>query len=95
MIDTEMIDTIELKNGRMDAAIENLYYPRLQINQNGEIVLAVSKHKTLTTGILVGKTSTSKTPFKIGTKFSDWEVGGELEDYDGEVVIRIKNMNKS
>ena len=69
----------------------NTYYPRLQVNKHGEIVLALYKHDYLTTGILVGKTPDSKSEWPIGKRFDDWEVAGELEDYDGQITITLEN----
>lgn len=58
---------IELNNsGPVDSGIANVYFPRLQINKIGEIVLAISKEGTLTTGILVGKKRDCKSKLKIG-----------------------------
>jgi hypothetical protein len=68
-----------------------LYYPRLQVNKHGEIVLATYKKGILTTGILVGRTPWSKSTVPFGRKFSDWEVVGELTDYGGEVEVCLKN----
>lgn len=81
----------------MDKVILNNsgYYPRLQINKHGEIVLATDKKDTLTTGILVGKTAYCKSKFPLGKKFDDWEVVGELFDYDGEVTVTIQNKVKN
>jgi hypothetical protein len=70
-------------------------YPRLQINKLGEIVLATGKKGRLTTGILVGKTPECKTKWPIGKKWDDWEVVGELTDYDGQVTIQIENKIKT
>ena len=70
-------------------------YPRLQINKLGEIVLATKKEGNLTTGILVGKTPECNTKWPIGQKWSDWEVCGELVDYDGQVTIQIENKIKT
>ena len=70
-------------------------YPRLQINKLGEIVLATGKKGRLTTGILVGKTPECKTTWPIGKKWDDWEVVGELTDYDGQVLIQIENKIKT
>lgn len=72
-------------------------YPRLQINKHGEIVLATgmdNKYK-LTTGILVAKTPDSKSKVPIGKKFDDWEVVGELKDYDGQITVQFENKFKS
>lgn len=73
-------------------------YPRLQVNKNGNIILATSKHRGLTTGILVGrcfKTQRKTTlAIPIGAKHVDWEVDGELVDYDGEVSITVSNRTK-
>jgi hypothetical protein len=68
-----------------------LYYPRLQINKMGEIILAMKKENGLTTGILVGQKRGSKAYITIGTKLTDWEVVGELQDYDGQVTVTFKN----
>lgn len=71
----------------------NVYYPRLRVNKLGEIVLATSRSENgLTTGILVGKTPNSKSDVPIGFKCCDWEVVGELEDYDGEMTITFRNQ---
>lgn len=81
---------VKLNNG--GSAEGNLYYPRLQVNKHGEIVLSVFKDgHGLTHGVLVGKTPDSKSKVSIGQKFSDWEVGGELVDYDGEVQVSFIN----
>ena len=69
-------------------------YPRIQINDLGEIVLAISEEGTLTTGILIGKTPESKSKWNLGKKFVDWEVFGPLRDYDGEVTITLSNQMK-
>lgn len=81
-------------DGRVDSITPNLYYPRLQVNKRGEIVLATGKHGTLTTGVLVGKTPESKSEWAFGTKFDDWEVAGELEDYGGEVSVVLANRQR-
>ena len=74
----------------------NLYYPRLQVNKLGEIVLALHKSEGgLTRGILVGKTENSNSKLEIGSKFSDWEVVGELKDYDGDVSTTFTNLCKT
>lgn len=86
---------IKLNNtGPVDCIVKNLYFPRLQVNKRGEIVLAISKSKKygLTKGILVGKTKDSTSKLDIGTKITDWEVCGELTDYNGEVSVSFKNM---
>ncbi len=70
-------------------------YPRLQVNKLGEIILATGKKNTLTTGILVAKTPESKSKWGIGTKFTDWEVVGELKDYDGQITVQFENKFKS
>lgn len=67
------------------------YFPRLQVNKRGEIILAISKDASLTTGILVGKTPESKSIVPLGKRFVDWEVAGELIDYDGTIVVSLKN----
>jgi hypothetical protein len=90
------MNTIVLNNnGPCDSVIPNIYYPRLQINKKGEIVLATGKKGTLTTGILVAKTPECKSPFPIGKKFDDWEVGGELTDYDREVTVTFINKQQA
>ena len=73
-------------------------YPRLMVNDKGEVVLAISRSDSgLTTGILVGRVKGSKISnrlndtIELGKKYTDWEVGGELKDYDGELVINLKN----
>ena len=82
---------IKLKNnGPIDSG--NLYYPRLQVNKRGEIVLSMYKQGTLTDGLLVGKTPESQSTLTIGQRLSDWEVCGELVDYDGEIQLTISNQ---
>ena len=85
---------IQLRNtGDVDAGF-NLYFPRLQSNSRGEIVLAMSKEGSLTTGLLVGfenKTAEGNCPVPIGHKFTDWEVFGKLTDYNGKVSIQFEN----
>ena len=78
-------------DGPVDAVAENLYFPRLQVNRLGEIILALSKDNTLTKGVLVGKTEDSKSTLAIGTTWCDWEVVGPLEDYNGEATVTFKN----
>lgn len=87
------MNTVVLNNEGPPNLFPDSYYPRLQINnRTGEIVLAVHQGISgLTTGILVDKTADSKSPFGIGKKFTDWEVAGELVDYDGEVAVLFKN----
>jgi hypothetical protein len=80
-------------SGPVDAG-HDIYFPRLQVNKRGEIVLATGKDGFLTTGILVGKTKESKSEVPIGKKFTDWEVCGELTDYDGEVTVTFQNWQK-
>jgi hypothetical protein len=63
--------------------------------------LATSKN-TLTTGVLLGHVEDA-VPAKYvwggdilpeqGVVWSDWEVGGELEDYDGEITVTFKNRD--
>lgn len=91
-----MTTLVVLNNtGSVDNIVPGLYFPRLQINKRtGEIVLATSKHRTLTTGILVAKTPDSQSKFPLGKKFDDWEVVGPLEDYNGEITITIRNKVK-
>lgn len=78
-------------NNRTFATPGKLYYPRLQVNKHGEIVLALEKQGCLTRGILVAKTPTSTSVIPIGKVWADWEVAGELEDYDGAVTVVLKN----
>jgi len=82
---------INLNNDGPDTS--NTYYPRLMINERGEILLATHRSKKygLTTGILVAKTEECTTKWPIGTKWTDWEVGGALRDYNGEVTITVQN----
>lgn len=97
--------TITLNNQPIDkiSVSPNLYYPRLQTNKWGEIILATHQKNGMTTGILVGRIPDSLSakliefsePYQIGQKFSDWEVAGELTDYDGEVELIIKNKERS
>lgn len=84
------MNQIKLNNG--GRAEGDLYYPRLQVNKHGEIVLSIFKDKSgLTHGILVGKTAENKSTTPIGQNFSDWEVAGLLVDYDGEVQASFIN----
>ena len=84
-----MTEQIKLRNnGRTDS---NIYYPRLQFNKRGEIVLSLYKDGSLTTGIMVGKTPESKSTLSIGQILNDWEVCGLLEDYDGEIQVSFIN----
>lgn len=70
-------------------------YPRLQTNKQGEIVLAFYKKGTLTRGVLVGYTPEAKNKqFTVGKTFSDWEVVGELTDYDEEFLVELLLQNK-
>jgi len=71
-------------------------YPKLQVNRKGEIVLAFSKKSTLTRGVLVGFTEDIKPEdkqFEIGKIFDDWEVVGELFDYEEEVHMYLTIQN--
>lgn len=88
------MNKIILNNERSYEESKNLYYPRLQVNKHGEIVLSVLKEGSLTTGILVGKLSDSQSRVPIGKKFVDWEVAGELVDYNGDIEIRLTNKIK-
>lgn len=90
------MNKISLNNrGSVNATLNsNLYFPRLQINKRGEIVLATGKRGTLTSGILVAKTPESQSTLQIGQKFSDWEVCGELVDYNGEISVTFENQVK-
>lgn len=77
---------------RLTDEVCNLYFPRLQINKRGEIVLALSRSPNgLTRGVCVGKTPDSKSTLSIGQLLSDWEVCGELQDYNGEVTVTFRN----
>ena len=75
-----------------NTTIDDLYYPRIQINKHGEIILAISKENTLTKGILIGLTLESKSKVEIGRKFDDWEVAGELKDYGLPMTITLQNQ---
>ena len=77
--------------GPAKSIIPDVYYPRLQVNRLGEIVLATHKQGSLTSGILVGHTPDAVARFKLGKKFDDWEVVGELQDYNGAVTVTIVN----
>jgi hypothetical protein len=89
------MNKVNLKNtGPVNSGIPNVYFPRLQVNKRGEIVLATSKTGSLTTGILVAKTPESTSKIQIGQKFDDWEVAGELTDYNGEVSVTFENQVK-
>ena len=86
---------VVLRNNGSVSDDDNLYFPRLQVNGRGEIILAISKSKNgLTKGILVGTVHNRKSKVPIGQLFTDWEVAGELEDYDGEVNVTIRNQVK-
>lgn len=86
-----MQTSVTLNNDGSSNDSYNIYYPRLRVNKLGEIVLATSRSNGLTTGILVGKTPNSKSDVPIGFKCCDWEVVGNLEDYDGEVTVTFRN----
>ena len=89
------MNKIELSNkGSVDCFIPGLYFPRLQINKLGEIILATGKEGSLTTGILVGRTKSNQSGLPMGQKCDDWEVVGELEDYNGTVEISVSNLVK-
>jgi len=83
-----------LNNRENTSTFKNLYYPRIQINKHGEIILAISKKETLTKGILIGLTLDSKSELPIGTKFDDWECAGELKDYDKPMTVTFENEYK-
>ena len=89
------MSSIVLNNSNSCDAVKsfmpNLYYPRLQVNDRGEIVLSIERTGSLTKGICVGKTKESKSDLPIGQRLDDWEVCGELSDYDGEITVSIKN----
>ena len=87
---------IILRNHGSVEAGDNLYFPRLQVNKRGEIILALSKAKCgLTKGIFVGMIHGRKSKtIALGQVFDDWEVCGEFEDYDGEVTVSFKNQVK-
>lgn len=72
----------------------NPWFPRLQVNRHGEIILATGKNGYLTRGVLVGKTPESKSNIPIGKVFTDWEVAGLLKDYNGEVTVTFKNKDE-
>jgi len=82
---------LRLGPGTPNRDLSDVYYPRIQINDQGEIILAVSKSGSLTSGILVGKTADSKSIVPIGRKFTDWEVAGELQDYPHPVSCTFQN----
>jgi hypothetical protein len=73
-------------------------------NKRGEIILALSKTGSLTTGVLLGHIEDA-VPAKYvwggdilpeqGICWTDWEVGGELEEYNGEITITFKNDDRS
>lgn len=91
------MNTVKLKNldyvNDKSENMRRLSYPRLQVNKSGEIVLVTSKDGCLSRGVLIGKTPKSKTKLSIGCTISDWEVAGELTDYDG--VVDVSLMNKT
>ena len=91
MSNTAVLRNVGPVDGGLERKLQTLYFPRLQVNKRGEIVLATGKRETLTEGVLVGKTEDSTSDLTIGTKFTDWEVCGELQDYDGEVTVTLKN----
>lgn len=88
---TGPVDDIVPMKTTLGWPLNTLYFPRLQVNKRGEIILATFKHGSLTTGILVGKTPESKSTLSIGTQCTDWEVAGPLVDYDGDVQLTIRN----
>ena len=65
-------------------------YPRLMQNKRGEVLLAINKDSKsdLTTGILLSSLDETWPPGKVWT---DWEVVGELIDYDGVVEVILQN----
>ena len=75
--------------------IQSPYFPRLQVNKRGEIVLATSKDGGLTTGILVGMLPSCTSDLVVGKVLVDWECGGELIDYDGDVAVTLTNRMKT
>lgn len=85
------MNKIILQNEGSADSGHNLWFPRLQVNKHGEIVFATGKSGTLTTGILIAKTPESKSKLTIGQKCDDWEVVGELTDYNGEVAVSFEN----
>ena len=86
---------MKIKLDNSGRSSSNVYHPRLMVNRLGEIVFATGISKCgLTTGILVGKTDDSTSTVPIGKKFTDWEVAGELRDYDGKVTITFENEVK-
>lgn len=58
-------------------------------------MLDISNNGVFTTAILVGKTESCKSKLSLGKKFVDWEVIGELTDYDGPVTLTFENMEKN
>ena len=92
-----MSDVIKLRNDGSTLntylrKLNTLYFPRLQINKLGEIILATGRcERGLTEGVLVGKTSDSKSNLSIGQKCTDWEVCGELQDYNGQITVTFEN----
>ena len=70
---------------------DTLVYPRLQVDPQGNIILAILKEGAFTTGTCIGHTKDSKSKVPRGKRFTDWEVGGELVDYDGAVTITVVN----
>ena len=70
-------------------------YPRVMVDPLGHILLATSKERHLTTGILIGKTKECKNQWPLGSKFTDWEVFGELTDYDKPVEMVVRNAPAS
>lgn len=90
-----MTNVVKLPNtGPVNSTVGSTYFPRLQFNGRGEIILATSKKGNLTTGILVGLTPESKSELPLGTKFVDWEVCGELQDYSGGVTVTLQNRHR-
>ncbi len=90
-----VIPEVILLNRELRGFTDDTYYPRLQVNSRGEIILALSRSKRgLTTGILVGKTSDHNSTTDIGKKWVDWEVACGLTDYDGNATVTFKNLNK-
>ena len=83
---------IELNND--GCCRSNVYYPRLMVNRQYEIVLAMSQHNGLTTGIYMGQADEHEPHWPIGKRFDDWEVAGQLVDYDGPVTVTFENKVK-
>lgn len=96
-----MTNEIEFENARHPTVNEaktysetSIPYPRIMVNPQGIVILATSKDGILTTGISIGKTKECTSTEPIGLKVSDWEVSGELSDYNEPIEIVIRNKTK-